>query len=206
MKLGGIVFDFDGTLTCPGAIDFAAIRREIACPEETSIIYWIEEILTGADQQRALELLLDSEEAAARRSVPREGAEAFIQSLRNCGLPLGILTRNTHRSLEVAFGCFTTITADWFNPVLSRDDPFPRKPEPQALVHIASTWGIDPQSLLFVGDYRDDVETALRAGALSCWLTPPEGGPLPSREPHFTCRDYSELADAVRGCLGLNAG
>ena len=204
MKVRGIVFDFDGTLTTPGAIDFAAIRRGIGCPEEASIIWWIEEVLKGVDQQTALKLLLDAEEEAARRSVPRDGAEAFIKALRDQGLPLGILTRNTHRSLSVAFSYFGSIKADWFNPVLSRDDPFPRKPEPQALLHIASVWGIDPRFLLFVGDYRDDVETAHRAGALSCWLTPPDGGPPPDREPYVTCRDYSELAQAVMSRIDLD--
>lgn len=201
MKVRGIVFDFDGTLTIPGAIDFPEIRRRIGCPEETSIIHWIEEVLEGIEQKRALSILLDAEEAAAESSMPRDGAELFVRSLREHGLPLGILTRNTHRSLGVAFRCFRSVRSDWFNPVLSRDDPFPRKPEPEALLHIASLWKIDPQFLLFVGDYKDDVETAHRAGALSCWLTPPEGGPLPPVQAHLTCRDYTELADAIMSRL-----
>ena len=38
----GVLFDFDGTLTQPGAIDFLAIKREIGCPKDTAILEYID--------------------------------------------------------------------------------------------------------------------------------------------------------------------
>lgn len=197
MKASGVVFDFDGTLTHPGVIDFAAIRKRIGCPEEQSIIQWIEEVPDAVRRADALEILLSAERDAAGESFPRDGVEEFLVDLRRRGVPLGILTRNTRASLMVSFRNFLHLRPEWFVPIITREDPFPRKPEPTALLHIAELWGLSPGALLFVGDYRDDVETAHRAGAISCWMAPPGGGPEPAVPPHFLCTTYRELAEIV---------
>ena len=48
-KIKGVLFDFDGTLTQPGGLNFLAIKREIGCPEGTPILDYmikrLEEIL-----------------------------------------------------------------------------------------------------------------------------------------------------------------
>ncbi len=194
MRVLGVAFDFDGTLTNPGALDFVAIRREIGCPEDQSIIHWIDALPEERGRRKALEVLLSAEQNGAAASVPRDGAEAFVLKLRAEAVPLAILTRNTRASLMVAFENFERLSPEWFWPIVTRDDPFPRKPDPEALLHIADSWGIDPSTLLFVGDYRDDVETAHRAGAISCWLMPGFGAPEPAVKPDLRCRSYTELS------------
>jgi len=37
-----VLFDFDGTLTKPGSIDFNLIKRVIGCPAESFILEFIE--------------------------------------------------------------------------------------------------------------------------------------------------------------------
>ena len=37
----GVLFDFDGTLTKPGAIDFTAIKQTIECPHDMAILEFI---------------------------------------------------------------------------------------------------------------------------------------------------------------------
>ena len=41
-KIKGILFDLDGTLTCPGALDFPSIKREMNCPGDTPILEYLE--------------------------------------------------------------------------------------------------------------------------------------------------------------------
>ncbi len=189
----GVVFDFDGTLTVPGAIDFAAIRRDIGCPDGVSILQWIDGMVDETQRQRAQTILRDAEERGAAESVPRGGAEAFIGRLRRAGLPLSIVTRNSAKSLAVTFSRFTTITAACFNPVVTRDDPFPPKPHPASLLEIARRWTISPEELFFIGDYRDDVATAQAAGAISCWIPPDSGGPQPEVAPDYRVSGFEEI-------------
>ncbi len=59
-----------------------------------------------------------------------------------------------------------------FDPVLGFTGKFPRKPAPDALVHIARQWGIAPSELTLVGDSLYDARTAAHAGcglALVAW-------------------------------------
>ena len=41
-RLRAVVFDFDGTLTRPGALDFPGIKREVGCPPDSFLLEWIE--------------------------------------------------------------------------------------------------------------------------------------------------------------------
>ena len=39
-----VLFDFDGTLTAPGALDFRVIKKEIGCPQDMPVLEFIEEL------------------------------------------------------------------------------------------------------------------------------------------------------------------
>jgi len=41
MQLKAVIFDFDGTLTKPGSIDFISIRKRIQCPEDQRLLEYI---------------------------------------------------------------------------------------------------------------------------------------------------------------------
>ena len=47
----GVLFDFDGTLTRPFAIDFQAIKTAIGCPPDETILEFIE-TLTDENRRR----------------------------------------------------------------------------------------------------------------------------------------------------------
>lgn len=40
----------------------------------------------------------------------------------------------------------------------------PTKPAPDALFHISQQWGLNPESMIMVGDSRDDIYSGLNAG------------------------------------------
>ena len=43
-RLRAVLFDFDGTLTAPGEIDFTGIRRAVGCPREIGLLEFFEGI------------------------------------------------------------------------------------------------------------------------------------------------------------------
>ena len=52
-RLRAVLFDFDGTLTHPGALDFAAIKREVGCPPDQFVLEWILALPHGAERDAA---------------------------------------------------------------------------------------------------------------------------------------------------------
>ena len=37
-RIDAVLFDFDGTLTQPGALDFPALKRDIGCPQGIPVL------------------------------------------------------------------------------------------------------------------------------------------------------------------------
>ncbi|MCA1808110.1 MAG: HAD family hydrolase [Kiritimatiellia bacterium] len=181
MRLGrhdlqGVLFDFDGTLTRPGGLDFAAIKRAMQCPPDEPILEYIGR-LPENKALRAMAILEEFEERAAREARPNEAAEDLIGLLRDRRLPLGILTRNSRRSVLCALYNFKAIDADYFSVIIGREDVQSPKPHPEGVRLAAVRMGVPVTQLGVVGDYRFDIEAGRRAGAVTIFLGKDSGGP-----------------------------
>jgi HAD superfamily hydrolase (TIGR01549 family) len=158
------VFDLDGTLTV-AVHDFAAIRRELDIPDGSDILDHLTALplhLAQPLHDRLQEIELEL--AAVTQSAT--GAIQLLEHLRDRGVQLGILTRNTRenalRTLElVGLGSF-------FHPehVLGRDEAIP-KPDPDGIRQLARLWGTGPETTVMVGDYQYDLQAGRSAGALT---------------------------------------
>jgi HAD superfamily hydrolase (TIGR01509 family) len=170
-RLRAVLFDFDGTLTIPGQLDFAAIKREVACPPDQLVLEWIEALPAGSQRDQALAALARFELAGAATSAPNEGAEALVEDLRGLGLKIGVLTRNGLAAVEGALAGFARLTTGEFDVVLTRDDRVPPKPAPDGVLHAAGLMGVVPAETLVVGDYLLDMLAGHAAGAVTAYLT-----------------------------------
>ena len=192
-KIAAVVFDFDGTLTQPGAIDFAGMRREIGCPEGTPILEYVDDLAGGNPD---MEAILDRYEMeAAARAVPNDGAEELVVELIERGLPLAILTRNVRRAVVRSFENFPRLVPDLFAAILARDDQLRPKPDPEGIFRLSHTLDVPVAAMLCVGDYDFDVEIAHRAGCLSAYLT--NGRTTTAMNPDFTIEKLSELLPII---------
>jgi len=168
-RIKGVLFDFDGTLTLPGALDFPAIRREMNCPPDIPILEWLETV--PAEQKPPLMKILESaEEKAAEESLPNVGAEECLLTLRDRGVLLGIITRNSLPSVRVALERFETVRLLDFSTVITRDDSLP-KPHPDGVHKACDRMGLAASELMVVGDFRFDVIAGKAAGACTVLLT-----------------------------------
>ena len=86
-RLRAVLFDFDGTLTHPGALDFPAIEREVGCPPDEFVLEWILALPAGERRDDAALTLERFELAAADASAPNEGAEDLVRWLRSSASP-----------------------------------------------------------------------------------------------------------------------
>lgn len=185
-RIKGVLFDFDGTLTRPGALDFPLIKSEMGCPPDLPILEYLE-TLPPAAKRPLIQILERKEEQAARQSLPNAGAEICLNALRQKGLLIGIITRNSLRSVQKAFENFKTVDFRLFTAIITRDDGRP-KPHPDGVHQAARRMEIFPQDLLMVGDFRFDIIAGHEAGARTLLLT---NGREPLIAPEDPCPDFT---------------
>lgn len=165
-----VLFDFDGTLTKPGRLDFPKIKRAIQCPADTPILEFIETLSSPERKAETLRILDRYEIEAAAASVPNPGAETLIPFLKFHGIAVGIISRNSLRSILRALDNFRRIGADDFDLIVSRDDPIAPKPSEEGVLLAAHRLRVGVDRMLVVGDYIFDVESGNRAGAMTAFL------------------------------------
>jgi HAD superfamily hydrolase (TIGR01509 family) len=212
-RLRAVIFDFDGTLTHPGALDFPAIKREIGCPPDQYILEWILALPPGDERDAAERTLERFELEAADASAPNVGAEELVRRLREAGLAVGVLTRNGRSAVDRALARFTALTADDFDVIVTRDDgDVAPKPAPDGVLHAAAAMGEPPEQTLVVGDFLLDMQAGRAAGAVTAHLL---NHGLPGFEQEaqpdaadcdFVVGRLAELEDVVRLGLPLPLG
>ncbi len=168
-KIRGILFDFDGTLTRPGALDFPAIKREMGCPPDLAILEFLQ-TLSPENKGPLSEILELKEDQAAEESEPNVGAEACLCALKKKGFLLGIITRNSLKAVRKALQKFNTVSPAFFNTIITRDDSLP-KPHPDGVYQAAKRMGISSQEIMVVGDFRFDIVAGHSAGAMTLLIT-----------------------------------
>ncbi|XP_022722714.1 haloacid dehalogenase-like hydrolase domain-containing protein At2g33255 [Durio zibethinus] len=174
-RLRGVVFDLDGTLIAP-VIDFAAMHKAVLGDDEyervkaenpygIDILHHIEN-WSPDKQRKAYQIVTDFEIQGLDRLQIMPGAAELCGFLDGKKIRRGLITRNVKESVDMFHQRFGMM----FSPALSREF-CPCKPDPAPLLHICSTWGVQPNEVMMVGDnLKDDVACGKQAGALTCLL------------------------------------
>jgi HAD superfamily hydrolase (TIGR01509 family) len=166
-----VLFDFDGTLTRPEAIDFSALRARVGVPSGTPILEFIESLPAVEERARRHRILEDFEAAAARASLPNTGAEEILLLLHERGFRLGILTRNTRNSIDLALGNFRRVGHSLFDAIITREHEGRPKPHPDGVYAAAHLLGVTPEEMLVVGDFIFDIDAGRAAGSPTVLIT-----------------------------------
>ena len=160
-----VLFDFDGTLTKPGALNFPRLKETIGCPANVPVLEFTEDLPTLSQRNKALEHLERFEKEAAVRSVPNTGAQKLIHFLRSKKIGIGIITRNTLSSIERALQNFEDIDISHFDVIVSRETPGRPKPSGDGIILATETLNVDVKQILMVGDSIDrDIHPAAKLG------------------------------------------
>lgn len=178
-SIEAVLFDFDGTLTKPGAIDFDRVRQAIDCPPGQPILEYIASIEDSHRRGAAQKTLHRLEMQAAAHASPNDGAEELVLKLSTRNIPLGIVTRNSQKALDAGLKNFKRIGAQHFQVVLTRDAPIAPKPSPAGILWSARQFGKPTAAILVVGDFIHDVDAGNRAGAKTAYLDNGHTDPAP---------------------------
>ncbi|NLE10405.1 MAG: HAD-IA family hydrolase, partial [Actinobacteria bacterium] len=169
-RLNGVVFDFDGTLTLPGMLDFAAIHDAVGSPRDVGLLEFLAALEDLEERGRKEAVLHAAEMEAAGRAQENEGASELVSFLRERGIPMAIITRNSRAAVERAMARLPGIALGDFALVVSRDLPLNPKPFPDGVEFAARELGVESAGLLMIGDHAFDIEAGKRAGTLTMFL------------------------------------
>jgi HAD superfamily hydrolase (TIGR01509 family) len=161
--LYAIAFDLDSTLTRP-YLDFKKLRRQLNLPEG-DILQWLNQ-LPLPEQSQAQAIIEAFEQDGVENVEWNDGAQETLQTVRDLGFPLAIVTRNSRSSL-LAVCHHLHIEVD---VLVAREDA-PPKPDSACIHHTASQLGVATSHLLMIGDYRHDMDAGRAAGAMTALLT-----------------------------------
>ena len=181
-----IVFDLDGTLvdSLPGIAEgvaraLAALQRPIPPPKA------VRDMIGQGARQLCAQALGYAEVEDAPPELLSQMYELFCREYPNCwqgdytrpyvGIPellaelhaagarLAVLSNKPH---EVTLPMVRALFPEpLIEPVWGYTGRFPRKPAPDALLHIAEGWQTPPEELVLVGDSPFDAQTARNAGS-----------------------------------------
>ena len=206
MALRAVIWDFDGTICDTYPAIAGAINAALA---SFSVATSLEHVVTLA----SISLEYCMRTLATEFAIPYAQLDAAFretyQSIQLCDQPpfpgLAELCRQlvavgvqqfivTHRRRESLLRLLSTHGLDvYFTHSIAADDGFPRKPAPDAMLHLLSTYAIAPSDALVIGDRDFDMLAGQAAGVSTCLFR----ATFPEIIPTRTIWNYAELADIV---------
>jgi pyridoxine kinase len=171
----GVIFDMDGTLTEPGAIDFDAMYSRIGIQRRRGmdILTQVREEVHPDRHEEAHQIIVDEEMKGCDNMVVKSDLQMTIEFLQQNRIRGAISTRNCGEAL-LHFQEKTGIDEGHLAPILHRESLGGiNKPDPRVAEHIMSVWGVtDPTKVWFVGDSADDMRCGKGAGCRTCLIAP----------------------------------
>lgn len=206
--LKACVFDMDGTLTLPGAIDFKAMRSRCGVPPGVDILAHVDS-LEEPHRSAAHAILVEEEEAGLRRMQLRHDCVDMFKTLKAMGVARGLLTRNNCAAMAQTLELLGDPSAFTSPDVMLSRKFTPAKPFPDALHHIAKQLGISTAEMCMVGDSIDDIACGVSAGAVAILIGEEDCAYYREAAPHahHTIRNLAELPGLLHelGCAPHHA-
>lgn len=121
----------------------------------------------GAPEKERIEPLLEEMKASYARhwnvnSRPYEGIGRLLDTIDRLGMKKAILSNKPDIFTRQ---CAETLLAQWrFDVVMGHHQGIAHKPDPQGALLVAEMLGVEPASVLYVGDSGIDMKTANASG------------------------------------------
>ena len=175
-------WDFDGTVMDTYPVGVEAFRRaasalgaqlgaaEVLDLMKRSVPACLREVSAAHGLDRdMLEHLFRAEEARVpvSASAPVAGIPETLRALREAG---GHHYLVTHRDRRAVSYLQNAGLDSLFDDLVTAEEGFPRKPQPDSLLHLVHKHGLNPAECVMIGDRPIDTAAGRNAGMLSCLL------------------------------------
>lgn len=159
-------------------------------PPDKTIIEHIES-LPPDQSKRANEILLATEREAAENAAMNTGATDIVQTLKDRGLKLALVTNNHRQAMHIVLQRYGLT----FDVALSRDDGL-LKPAPDLIVKALDMLQVSPHETIAIGDSRYDILACTAAQVQCIYLT--HGDPKIEHDPAVsTLQDMLPMIDLL---------
>ena len=186
----GVIFDLDGTLVS-SELNFSLIKAQVGCPAEQDLLDYIEQLPSPYMREEAMNIVHQHELLDAQSAKLLPGVVEAVKALQAKNIPMAIVTRNFDKAATLKLQN---------NPlpietVLTRTDA-PAKPDPSALLTVATQWEMPVDNVIYVGDYLYDIQAAHNANMRAC-LYAPDVTPGDAEQADFVIHAFDELVSLV---------
>lgn len=155
-------------------------------------------------QRKLLWFKLSRRRKQFRRIVPVEGSFETLEKLKEAGIPLGLITSASSKTITKALEEFPGFRK--FDVIVTRDDVSNAKPDPEPLILGAKLLGVDQSEILMVGDLPVDIQAAKAAGAKSIAVLGSFGKftkkPIEETNPDFMVNNIREITPIILEMIG----
>ena len=189
-RIRAVVFDMDGTITRP-CLDFDAIRAELGIEAGQPLLEAMER-MTPDDRAAAEKVVQRCEAAAADASELQDGAADTLRALRARGIRVGLLTRNSRRSVETVLQKHG-LTFDFIRT--REDGAF--KPSAEPVLAVCRALEVPPERVLTVGDYLFDLQAGAAAGTRTALMIGDRETPAFAGLADYVIRSLREVLDII---------
>lgn len=162
-----IVYDLDGTLVrllvdWPGLeMELADLLADAGIDDPGGDVWSRYEVASDHGLGEDAEALIAAREVAGARECVRLPAADLVSTH---GIPVGVCSLNVERACRLALR--RQGLTEYVGAVVGRGSVDTVKPDPEPLLAVCESLGVDPERTLFVGDSESDAETADRAGTM----------------------------------------
>jgi HAD superfamily hydrolase (TIGR01549 family) len=180
-RLKGVVFDLDGTLTDSIEIYYQVFeetctsfgirvtREDVLAPLAEGIEFWDQVLpMDVPDRDEKIRQCRKHSAQGFRDALdvvrPVPGVQEVLEALDVRGVRIGLVTDSREASLRPLH---SHSLMRYFTATITRDDGFPRKPEPEGIIECLRRMGISPINALMVGDSLLDIRAGKGAGTLT---------------------------------------
>ena len=215
-ELDAVLFDLDGTLVETN-IDFALMKREvIALAVEAGMsvddvrdldilgivdaaVNFVRSHRSGKEagqlRRRAMALLEQIEMRHAHKTTEIPFARELVKTLREHGVPMGIVTRNCRAACELSL----RITGINIQTLICREDANNHKPHPEPVLLALERLNARPGNSIMIGDHTMDIRSAKSAGTKTIGFLRPNRPVdfFADVDPDFVAKDLREVLDAI---------
>lgn len=198
----GVIFDMDGTLTMPGAIDFKSLYARLDMgPPNYDVIASVNAIQDEAVRSDKWRIIHEEEVLADDRMQLQPGLKRSLDLLAASRVRMSIATRNSLQGVR-SFVSRAGLDEDLFECVVSRDClAGVNKPDPRVALHVLAAWTAEASQVWFVGDSVDDMRCGKGAGCKTCLVLNNANAALVATHPELidmAVHTLMEFVDALK--------